>query len=246
MAGGIVLVLGSAPQATACAGWDLAAVDTLVVINNAWNIRPDWAALIYPDDFPVERRPKQISLGQQVIESDRFVPAQNRYGGFVYAGGTMAFTAGYWALAELQPSVLAFFGCDMIYSGRARTHFYGRGTADPLRKDPTLQSLEAKSARLEMIAARQGCSCVNLSTGESRLVFPRSALADLSTLPSPDAAALTPADRAEASADYRAPDGRYWEIQDAFDPRVLASIDARWLAAHRLHFGMRSREVPAA
>ena len=37
----------------------------------------------------------------------------------------------------------------------------------------TLRSLEAKSARLMVLAARQGCAMVNLSAGPSRLVFPR-------------------------------------------------------------------------
>ena len=43
-----------------------------------------------------------------------YVPVQNDFGGFVYAGGTMTFTAGYWALGALKPSVLAFLGCDMV------------------------------------------------------------------------------------------------------------------------------------
>ncbi len=54
-----------------------------------------------------------------------------------------------------------------------QTHFYGTGSADPLRPDITLQSLEAKSARLMILAAMEGCAMVNLSTGPSRLVFPR-------------------------------------------------------------------------
>ena len=78
------------------------------------------------------------------------------FGGIVYAGATMAFTAGYWALSALQPRVLAYLGCDMIYP-QGQTHFYGTGAADPLRPDPTLQNLRAKSARLELLAARAGC-----------------------------------------------------------------------------------------
>ncbi len=61
----------------------------------------------------------------------------------------------------------------MHYPATGPTHFYGQGTPDPLRRDITLRSLEAKSARLMVLAARQGCAMVNLSTGPSRLVFPR-------------------------------------------------------------------------
>ena len=81
------------------------------------------------------------------------MPIQNDLGGFVYAGGTMAFTAGYWALGALRPDVMAFFGCDMVYPTEG-SHFYGNGNADPLRDDITLRNLEAKSARLSIIAAR--------------------------------------------------------------------------------------------
>ncbi|MEM9642002.1 MAG: hypothetical protein AAGA19_10920 [Pseudomonadota bacterium] len=244
--GGIVLVLGSAPQAVACADWDLSTVDDLVVINNAWNIRRDWSVLIHPDDFPADRWPKDIGPAQQIIRSEEYVPAQNTYGGFVYAGGTMAFTAGYWALAALRPRVLGFFGCDMVYPPRSPTHFYGTGRADPLRDDPTLQSLEAKSARLELFAARQGCACVNLSQEESRLVFARATHADFFAHPAPKVPELSPADRQEALADYRCASGRYWEMPEAFAPDVLASIDGLWLSAHRTHFGERAFRAPAA
>ena len=60
-------------------------------------------------------------------------------------------------------------GCDMIYPEHGKTHFYGRGSADPLRDDVSLQSLEAKATRLLIHAAKQGCSMVNLSKGKTRL-----------------------------------------------------------------------------
>jgi len=71
----------------------------------------------------------------------------------------MAFTAGYWALHALRPEVMGFIGCDMVYPKTGATHFYGTGTADPLRDDVTLQDLGAKSARLMVMAAAQGCAC---------------------------------------------------------------------------------------
>ena len=158
------------------------------------------------------------------------MPVQNAFGGFVYAGGTMAFTAGYWALGELKPDVMAFLGCDMNYSG-GNTHFYGKGEPDPLRNDVTLQSLEAKSARLMAFAAMQNCVCVNLSEGRtSRLIFPRSSPQLLSgwgrecftpflneQVSSLDLRALQTAQGQEERLGYMVESGRYWEVQDRFD-----------------------------
>ena len=46
----------------------------------------------------------------------------------------MAFTAGYWALYKFKPQLICYTGCDMVYKGE-KTHFYGKGNADPLRED---------------------------------------------------------------------------------------------------------------
>jgi hypothetical protein len=172
----VVLILGSAPMVAEAAGWPRAPFDRVVAINNAWRVRGDWDAAVFPWDFPSERQPVAGS-GQRLVTEDDFVPAQNEFGGFVYAGATMAFTAGYWSLSAQQPSVIAMFGCDMHYPRSGKTHFYGAGAPDPLRKDITLRSLEAKSARLMVVAAMQGCAMVNLSAGPSRLIFPRVARA---------------------------------------------------------------------
>ncbi len=156
----------------------------------------------------------------------------------------MAFTAGYWALGALKPRVMAFFGCDMVYAATGRTHFYGTGTADPLRADITLQSLEGKAARLQMLAAAQGCACVNLSWQDSRLVFPRATLDDLTdALPvAPDPQALAAAQTREAHLGYTVPSGRYWEEADRFDAGALADLDALWLAAQRA--SVRTASLP--
>ena len=156
----------------------------------------------------------------------------------------MAFTAGYWALGALKPDVMAFFGCDMIYN-RAQTHFYGKGTADPLRDDMTLQSLEAKSARLMVLAAQQNCLTINLSRQpESRLVFPRHGLDELagwnagdvnrqlsgleSTI---DVRVSAKALGREAGLGYMAESGRYWEMVERFNAGELRKLDAMWLTA---------------
>lgn len=229
-----VLMLGSGPSVTEAANWPRAPFDAILAINNAHAVRPDWTHHIHPWDFPEDRRPTPRP-GQETVTQDDFVPAQNAFGGFVYAGGTMAFTAAYWALHALTPRVLAAFGCDMHYP-KGQTHFYGTGTADPLRPDITLQSLEAKSARLMILAAMEGCAMVNLSFGPSRLIFPR--------IPRDRAAHARPmpfdirlADAAlkrEDALGYHVPSGRYWEEAHRFDPAELRRIDMLWLSAARM------------
>ena len=225
-----LLMLGSAPMALQARDWPRA-FDQILAINNAHQIRPDWDFCIYPWDFPADRVPTPTS-GQSLITESQFVPAQNAYGGFVYAGATMAYTAAYWALDALKPRVIAVYGCDMHYPAAGQTHFYGQGTPDPLRPDITLQSLEAKSVRLMVHAARQGCAMVNLSAGPSRLLFPR---ATLDTAPqaqplSFDQNAVATAMIRETALNYDVPSGRYWEDLGRFDAAELAALDTLWLA----------------
>jgi hypothetical protein len=230
----VVLILGSSPDAVSARGWDRGVFSHIVAINNAWRIRTDWDVSIHPEDFPVAQWPEHLAPGQRRVEAKDYVPVQNTYGGFVYAGGTMAFTAGYWALGALRPRVMAFFGCDMVYPPRGATHFYGTGTADPLRKDITLQSLEAKAARLQLIAAAQGCACVNLSTSESRLVFPRVGRAEAAEVKPvvPEPETLAAAKAREVDLGYLVPSGRYWEDEARFDAGELRTLDTLWLAAY--------------
>ncbi|WP_322894008.1 MULTISPECIES: hypothetical protein [unclassified Yoonia] len=232
----IVLILGSGPNVVQARAWPRAAFDRIVVINNAWAVRPDWDDLIHPDDFPDMRKPQEIGPDQRMIRSGDYVPLQNDFGGFVYAGGTMAFTASYWALAALRPRVIAVMGCDMVYPAASQTHFYGTGTADPLRKDVTLRSLEAKSARLMILAAKQGCAMVNLSQDNSRLVFPRSAPEVLDHIQPQgyDVTATEAALAEEARLGYYVPSGKYWKEEDRFDPAAIDALDQLWLTAARV------------
>ncbi len=229
------------------ASWAVGGFDNIVAINNAWNVRGDWTHLIFPEDFPADKMPETIDeKTQTLITADDYVPVQNEYGGFVYAGGTMAFTAGYWALGALKPDVLAFFGCDMNYGPReGKTHFYGNGEPDPLREDVTLQSLAAKSARLMLMAASEGCMTVNLSVRkDTRLIFPRMSLEDVSQLRRVDMEAWSAfQNRGEARAKtesilqreselgYFVASGRYWEEEASFDAKALSDLDALWLDA---------------
>ncbi|SDI53464.1 hypothetical protein [Aliiruegeria lutimaris] len=239
----LVLIMGSGPGALVTRDWAAHPFDAVVAINNAWQIRPDWTHHIHPEDFPPERGPETRRPGQETVLYREYVPSNNRFGGVFYAGGTMAFTAGYWALDCLRPRVLAFVGCDMVYPATGKTHFYGSGTADPLRADPTLRSLEAKAARLWFKAAGQGCACVNLSQDESRLVFPRTTLSELGQvdLPAFPEAAPATAERLEREADYNVPSGRYWEQAERFDPDRIDAIDGAWRDAYdAMRAGVRS------
>jgi len=212
--------------------WNRADFDRILAINNAWAVRPDWDDLIFPDDFDPSRQPIDVSQHQRVIRSDAYVPIQNQFGGFVYAGGTMAFTAAYWALGALKPKVIAMMGCDMVYD-KSQSHFYGKGTADPLRDDKTLRNLTAKSARLQALAARTGCAMVNLSTAKSRLTFPRSTPAQTAACtPEPFretvvAAAL----QKEKELGYFVESGKYWKEEARFNVDEIDALDQLWLKA---------------
>ncbi|MEP1208918.1 MAG: hypothetical protein ABJM29_13770 [Rhizobiaceae bacterium] len=239
----VVLVLGSAPDAVRVRNFDLSQFSAIVALNNAWQLRDDWTHIVYPEDFAEERRPVDTA-GRIVVEYDQFVPANNQFGGIVYAGGTMAFTGGYWALAALQPDLLAFLGCDMVYEGDpSQSHFYGQGEPDPLRDDPTLRSLEAKSERLRWLAYADECLCLNLSDRpRSRLTFDR---LDANLLGSPleelrqeglqhlaaagDPARAELALAAEKQAACFVESGDYWNSPDSFDDDKLSHIDSLWM-----------------
>lgn len=231
--GPVVLILGSGPNVRVSQAWSRSWFDSIVVMNNAWRVRPDWDALVYPEDFPSDRMPMSIDDGKQLVDAGEFVPAQNAYGGFVFAGATMAYTTAYWALAALRPKVIAFMGCDMVYPKQGDTHFYGTGAADPLRDDVTLRDLGAKSARLAVLAGMQGCACVNLSDDPSALLFERATAENLRGGVAPrafraDAVARLRAQ--ETALGYDTPTGRYDITGGSFDIAALDRLDAAWRA----------------
>lgn len=237
-----VLIVGSAPDAVRINSLDLSLFNSRIAINNAWRLKQEWDYVIYPEDFPIQRQPKNSHVKKKIITAKEYVPIQNKFGGFVYAGGTMAFTAGYWALGTFKPDVIAYLGCDMIYSNKnSHNHFYGKGAADPLRDDVTLQSLEAKSARLMAIAKFNNCSVVNLSEqDQSRLLFPRVQIdlfkkkRSISNLINTDKIKLNlkvlkKALCFEKKLNYMVSSGRYWQEINRFDPIQLSKIDQLWL-----------------
>ena len=227
-----ILIIGSAPSAIIANSWDLGIFDKIVVINNAWKISPLWTNSIFPEDFPIEKRPVPNS-NQTVHSALEYVQAQNHFGGFVYAGGTMAFTAAYWSLHTFAPSIIAYLGCDMIYSG-SKTHFYGKGTPDPLRNDKTLRNLRAKSARFEAMASQLKCTVLNLSTlPKSNLVHRRTTLDELkSDSFSPkkiNQAELNHGLKLEKKLNYFVPNGKYWKKIHSFKEEEINKLDKIWL-----------------
>jgi len=237
-----VLIIGSGPNAINAVKWPKSLFGAIICINNAWQVRPDWDYLVYPDDFPPERLPPVTLSGQKLIDENDFVPAQNEFGGFVYAGGTMAYTTAYWVLARLKPELMLFIGCDMHYPASGNTHFYGTGTPDPLRDDITLTSLEASSARLYCLASQAGCQIYNLSDGTSRLLFDRASISEDGRLQLPPACPAPDMDRMQAAlADenrlgYLVENGRYWESEISFDRDALCALDMAWLECSPFSF----------
>ena len=225
-----VLIIGSAPDALEAQSFNRELFQQVVAINNAWNVRSDWDYCIFPDDFPGNRRPSENDE-QRLIGSEQYVPLQNKYGGFVYSGGTMAFTAGYWVLGHFNPKAIAYIGCDMVYDEK-KTHFYGKGTPDPLREDPTLKNLKAKSARLEAIAASQNCSIFNLSKRpKSNLVFRRNSLENIPEEPTPrrvNTELLKLVLEKEKSLGYFIKNGKYWKHLADFDQKKIDILDGLW------------------
>lgn len=241
-----VLVLGSARDVLRARDFDKSLFHAIVTINNAWQVRDDWTHLVHAGDFPDGKKPV-AAKNQKVITYEAYVPANNVFGGIVYAGGTMAFSAAYWALHALKPDTIAFCGCDMVYNQEGgRSHFYGKGEADPLRKDPTLQSLEAKANRLMLFALQENCLCVNLSElPESRLTFPKLSGAGLNNFTTKTRAQLAQnvqnqidfkskntALQLENTLDCLIPGGDYWRHMDDLQPKKLASIDQAWLKSY--------------
>ena len=225
-----VLILGSAPNVVAINDIDISCYDEIIVINNAWRVLESWTEHIFPHDFPQENQPKRYAKGQRPVDEQLFVRRQNEFGGFIYAGGTMAFTALYWALGEHMPSEIHILGCDMVYPDAGKTHFYGEGTPDPLREDFTLRDLYAKSARFMCIAAINGCSTFNLSAQTSKLCFPRhSGHIDYNPVQFfiNDASVQSILDQ-ENSLGYFIASGRYWETEEKIDLHALDKIDLQW------------------
>ena len=229
-----VLVVGSAPDAIQARDWDMKVFDQVIAINNAWRVANHWDELIFPYDFSDDNKPVQLLDHQKFVTEDQFVPAQNLFGGFVYAGATMAFTAGYWSLASHLPTKLCFLGCNMHYSQLGPTHFYGKGQPDPLRDDITLTSLKACSYRMLIFAKMRGCDIVSLSAGETNLHVPQTSFDDfLDYRPAfiISQEKIAQALKYEKNLNYYVEDGRYWLKENLFCRQELEKLDRIWIEA---------------
>lgn len=167
-----VVIVGSSPQAPIVNR--LIGPETIIIaLNNSWRALDRYDFLVYSDDFPDINKPGRDVLAIRGRSSPQYLPAMNSMGSLDLCGPTIAMAAGYWAIANFPFSQISFFACDMVYSG-VNTHFYGRGEADPLRRDPTLQDLTAKSLRLFYYGFMNSCLFLNASGQDNtRLGFPR-------------------------------------------------------------------------
>jgi hypothetical protein len=165
-----VVIVGSAPSAPRLEE-HLGDETIVVALNNAHRAVSRVDFCLYSDDLPAADKPARCAvIGRS---SPHYGPAQQRFGGVLHGGGTMAFNAAYWVLANFPFAQLSFFACDMVYEGE-RSHFYGKGQPDPLRRDVTLQNLEAKSLRLFWMGLEQQVLVLNASAeARSRLRLPR-------------------------------------------------------------------------
>lgn len=231
------LIVGSGPSAPNLHDVDLTRFQRIAV-NNAWRVRKDFDYVVYPGDFPPERHPP-ASYPARRVDNFGYMPALNAAGGIIFCGATMAFAAGYWAAHSLKGPLIGFYACDMVYTP-GKTHFYGQGTADPLREDVSLQSLEAKSARLFCWALERGKLLVNCSEAdESRLVFPKLPFTALSYHRHARHASIwAPVlDRARAiwtvekNAPFDALQEEYWLLADTPEKKeFIADVDQQWLS----------------
>lgn len=167
-----VVVVGSAPTAPSVAR--LLGKQTFVVgLNNSWRALPRYDAFVYADDLPPESKPGPEDVARKGRSAPQYYPAMEASGGILFCGASTGFAAGYWVAHTMPFSQVSYFAADMTYSNR-QSHFYGKGSPDPLRKDLSLQDLPAKSLRLYYFGLTRGSLFLNASAEpETRLAFPR-------------------------------------------------------------------------
>mgnify|MGYP000052100267 CR=1 FL=1 len=86
----VVLILGSGPNVTISQNWPSEWFDHIVVMNNAWRVRPDWNALVYPEDFPAERMPDSVSADQRLTGASAAAPGNQDFARLVLLGAPLA------------------------------------------------------------------------------------------------------------------------------------------------------------
>ena len=158
------LVVGSAPEAVCVSDADIPRSVFTVAVNNAWRLRPDFRVHVAPNDFPAANSPPPSYPAIQ-IRNVGYAPALRRAGGVLFSGTTMSVCAGYYTMHSWHNRIVTFVGCNMVYGG-SQTHFYGKGDADPLKKEPwvypSIKNLPAKTSRMFLIALLMDTLMINL------------------------------------------------------------------------------------
>jgi hypothetical protein len=184
-----VLMLASGPSAKQVHdyawrenGW------TIVSINNGWRVTDEWEYWVRPGDF-TGPKPTEFKDWQKAVE--RYSVQLGKFGGQRECGYSITLNAGYWALSELNPTVMGFLGADMNYTPDkdGNTHFYGvgwdvqnnaGGLPDPDRmvkmygKDNPNYLHDIYMRLSDKAQEHNGCKVVNFSNVEdTRLPYPK-------------------------------------------------------------------------
>lgn len=183
-----VILIGSGRFANEIKQTDLSG-HTIVTMNNAWKLYPDFDYAIYANDMAKEHRPVKKRENQQLVTGlvgprldDRPIAQYNEKGylkcrkemealGYPVPLTTLT-VSGFWCLWYLQPKLLGFIGCDMDYTPdeNGHTHFYGvghdiqkRGIPDPFLRRSKEEIMESL-VKMEEYATSIGAELVNYSS----------------------------------------------------------------------------------
>ena len=105
-----------------------------------------------------------------------------------------------------------------------------------MRKDISLRSLIAKSARLESICFLNSCKVFNLSSQKkSNLIFERRKIEDVSRIKKIDKLNLKVGKikkvlKLEKKHNYFIEDGKYWKHEEKFSTSNIDEIDKLWIS----------------
>lgn len=136
-----VLLVGSGLTSPLAATWNLDGW-TVVGLHHGWQALPPdrWDVFLHCDDAPDDMKPEKTRPEQVIINTlheyfyakqykEIFTRHFRRQSGVMR---TMFFTAIWWAIHHLNPSIIGVIGCDMHYPDEGDNCFYGDGTQDPL------------------------------------------------------------------------------------------------------------------
>jgi len=159
---------------------------TIFTINNAWQLIDYWDYTIHPDDLE-GKWPRAINESQKIIREAMFKPLiTQKYGPPKDRGSNITLCGAYFALSELQPSIIGFLGADMNYTPDAQgnTSFYGVGYDIKKRNMPDPDYMVKRLGKgdknyltrifqkFEQFSAESNCKVFNFSDDpDTRLPF---------------------------------------------------------------------------